>query len=968
MSTRGTFLGLVLGLILLGADAKPALAKDPRLSWYTLSTPHARIHYHAGLEPLARRTGQVITGIQERLVEWLGVWPSEPTEIVLSDGSEDANGFASVLPYASIVLYATAPSEMDNLSHYDEWLPTLLAHEQTHIVHIDTASGVPGAVSSLLGKTWIPNQLLPRWFLEGLAVLAETRLSGGGRLRSALFEMQLRANFLEDRVATLDQISGTVSHYPGAGLWYLYGAHFVEFIERLYGPSVFGSIVTDIGDDIVPFGISRALYRATGRPVEDLYRAFVENRRQHFAHQLAELVQQGLREGKRLSFHGGATANPRFIPKTCGTASSVSYFRDDWRQRPGFVAWSEGEVEPIQRSSQNTLSWFGDCQAVFEALAPSPRQYSFSDLYRIDGRQPNADPVRLTVGRRASDPDVSSDGRFVTYVTNQAGTTTLMLAELDGTQLVNERELVESAPFDQVGSPRFSPNGEKIAYTVFKKGGYRDIRIVSRGTGEVLEITNDRATDRQPSWSPDGRTLYFSSDRSSVPNIYAFEIELGELRQVTRVRTGAFMPEVSPDQKTLFYVGYSSDGFDLYEFELVRSLDAEVSDPPPRSPDAPDFGAPALGSAEPYRALPSLRPRALELDLRHDPAGTRLLLGMSGSDAIDRHRFSSVATFEPEGNQPDLRAGYQYRRLPVGFGMSAFRTSDPDLRYEYGSAASRITETRLGAESRLSIPFPAQYAGEFVELAYRMTRVSSELPTGVRADPYGTVPSDPFRGTLGTLSLGYSYSSLEWYAASVGYERGFFVNANLDVSDPRLGGELEGVSTSVQTGGYLPLWPRAQHVLALRLSLAASQGRAGAIWGLGGLQQTDLLNALLRNQGVSRFGLRGYPSARFRGRRLVLGQVEYRFPLLTVDRGISTLPFFVRRLGLAFSSDWGGAFTEFDPDHPLEPFHLSLSAELFWDMILGYRRSMRWALGYSRGTDPEALPGGAGYLVMTSAL
>ena len=144
---------------------RPARAGDPRLQWFTLSTPNFRIHYHGGLETHAQRAAQVSEQLFAYLVRWLGRPPRERTEIVLTDVSDSSNGYANVLPYSAIVLYVTAPDDMSTLNEYDDWLPTLIAHEQTHIVHIDNVSGIPALVSTVLGKQTAPNQLQPHWLL-----------------------------------------------------------------------------------------------------------------------------------------------------------------------------------------------------------------------------------------------------------------------------------------------------------------------------------------------------------------------------------------------------------------------------------------------------------------------------------------------------------------------------------------------------------------------------------------------------------------------------------------------------------------------------------------------------------------------------------------------------------------------------------------------------------------------------------
>lgn len=955
-----------------------ALAGDPHLAWYTIETPHFRVHFHAGLERAARRTADLAEGLQELLLKWLGTPPPEPTEIVLSDESEQANGYSNVLPYSAVTLYAVAPADMDSLGEYDEWIPTLLVHEQTHIVHTGIASGLPGLVNTLLGKTATPNHLQPRWLIEGLAVLAETRFSGGGRLRSPYFDMMLRADFLDDHVATLDQITGQPMRYPGASLWYLYGAHFVEFIEQLYGSGIFANMAADSGDDVVPFGISRALYRTTGRTVEELYDAFVASRRAHYRKMLGAIEQQGLREGRRLTFHGRGAANPRFVPSACrhGVSvpePSVSYYRDDGDHRPAFVVLSPkergGEPQFTIRSSGDTLGWLRDCRAVFEGSAPSRRNYFFSDLHLFDSQQSPSDPTRLTVGRRATDPDVSPGGRQVTYVRLEAGTTHLMVAELNRShELVHERRLVESMPAEQVFTPRYSPDGRRIAFGVWTRGGYRDIRIVEVASGRVTELFRDRAVDQQPSFSPDGRFLFFSSDRSGVSNIYAWEFDTSRMYRVTNVRTGAFMPEPSPDGRSLVYVGYGSTGFDLYWLDLDPSVWELVQRTESARDDGVPLGTSPVSTIRHYSAWPSLRPRALQLDYKTDSSASRLTLAATGSDAIDRHRVTAKAVFEPEGTSPDVSLHYDYRRLPFRMDLEVFRDSDPNLTYEYGTRRSKTTEIRWGAETSLSIPFNDQFQSQSVGLSYRLTRVDIELPTGEGADPYATVPVDPWRGTLGTLRLSYAFSNTESYTHSLATERGMRGHVTVARSDPRIGGELAGTSVFAKVAGYLPVWSSHHHVLATSLSLGAADGRAGGSYALGGMQQTDLLQSFIERVAQDRFSLRGYPSGRFRGRRLVLGQVEYRFPLITIDRGKSTLPLFFRRLGGALGSDMGGAFSSFDPDHPTDPFRVSFAGELWLDTLAGYRAPMHWVFGYCLGTGEGAIEGGTGYFALSSTL
>ena len=969
-------------LFVLGVT-RVAHAGDPRLEWFTLTTPNFKINYHGGLEAQAQRLAQVAEQTLTYLVRWLGRPPRERTEVVLTDVSDSSNGFANVLPYSAVTLYVTAPDDLSILNDYDDWLPTLISHEQTHIVHLDNVSGLPALVSDVLGKQTAPNQLQPHWLLEGLAVYAESKLTGGGRLRSSLFDMYLRADILDHEFASLDQISNEPRRWPGATLWYLYGSKFVEFIAQTYGDSVFAAIAADTGDDAVPFALNRPIHRATGRTYPELYAAFQAATQRRVAELTARVDQRGRREGRRITFHGRGTLAPRFIPQHCWstygiTEPSVAYFRDDGHDAAG-VAWIPvgapgGAARALVRSQAGSPSLLPNCDIVFQSNAPSRRLYYFNDLFALRAgaralRGWENSRVRLTVGRRARDPDVSHDGRHVAYVTDRAGTTTLRIADLsaDG-ELTHERAAHHSFPNEQVFTPRFSPDDQHIAYGVWTRGGYRDLRIYDIATSRIVTLWRDRAIDQEPSWSPDGRWLLFSSDRSGVSNVYAWDRLTHQLKQVTNVYTGAFLPEVSPAGDQLVYVGYGAAGFDLYvmDFKPEQWLDAE---PYRETRDDRVFidDRGYLGPSN-YNPLPTLRPRALKFDYSGDSSGQRLIASVSGSDVVGLHSVSATAVFQPHNSEPDLYAAYGYfgLRNPVGAGVS--RTTDPRTQFQYGSTVQSIQRNRISANTSITFPLPGEFYGQQVTIAYSASHVGANLPTGTRADPYAPVPSQPFTGFASSIGVGYYFSNVEQYLYSVAAERGLSVALHLERFDKLLGSELTGTSAMVRAVSYHPMPWGGHHVLALGATLAASDGNAVPGYALGGYQDSPLLNSILDNAAQSRVSLRGYPSGQFQGSHLLLLQSEYRFPLLWIDRGLSTLPLFIKGVSGALGADYGSAFSDFEDQNLWQKLRLGLAAEIWTYMTLGYGLDVQLALGYALGTGTGAIPGGTSYLVVASGL
>src|SRR6478609_9211111 len=72
---------------------------DPYLEWYTLETPHFRVHYHGGLEAIAQRTANLAEAIRARVAPQLLHAPDDVTHIRLADVSDSANGDAQAVPY-----------------------------------------------------------------------------------------------------------------------------------------------------------------------------------------------------------------------------------------------------------------------------------------------------------------------------------------------------------------------------------------------------------------------------------------------------------------------------------------------------------------------------------------------------------------------------------------------------------------------------------------------------------------------------------------------------------------------------------------------------------------------------------------------------------------------------------------------------------------------------------------------------
>ena len=111
----------------------------------------------------------------------------------------------------------------------------------------------------------------------------------------------------------------------------------------------------------------------------------------------------------------------------------------------------------------------------------------------------------------------------------------------------------------RVGDPQASPKGDLVAFTITDMDkaankGTTQIYLVPLGGGEMRQLTNDEHSSTSPRWSPDGEKLAFISARDGESQIWTIDVSSGALKKITSISTGAADPVWSPDGKLLAFV------------------------------------------------------------------------------------------------------------------------------------------------------------------------------------------------------------------------------------------------------------------------------------------------------------------------------------------------------------------------------------------------------------------------------
>jgi len=110
-----------------------------------------------------------------------------------------------------------------------------------------------------------------------------------------------------------------------------------------------------------------------------------------------------------------------------------------------------------------------------------------------------------------------------------------------------------------VSDPQLSPDGKWVAYTVTTPSlqdnrGISRVWVAEAATGRSRQLTGGPGSDRQPRWSPDGKTLAFISTREGGAQVWLLPIGGGDARKLSSLPDGASDPIWLPDGSGLLVV------------------------------------------------------------------------------------------------------------------------------------------------------------------------------------------------------------------------------------------------------------------------------------------------------------------------------------------------------------------------------------------------------------------------------
>jgi outer membrane protein assembly factor BamA len=179
------------------------------------------------------------------------------------------------------------------------------------------------------------------------------------------------------------------------------------------------------------------------------------------------------------------------------------------------------------------------------------------------------------------------------------------------------------------------------------------------------------------------------------------------------------------------------------------------------------------------------------------------------------------------------------------------------------------------------------------------------------------------------LWLGWSVSNARSFGYSISREQGGYAGVTTELTRSALGSDGNATAFTADIRGYLRAFPR-HGVIAARVAAASSSGDevARRVFSASGSGPRPAAFAF----DTDAIGLmRGFEEGDVIGYHAAVVNIDYRFPLLDVQRGWGTLPIFLRQVHGAVFADvgqaWNGTFNRAD-------LRRSYGAELSFDTVV----------------------------------
>ena len=896
---------LTAWLLLLGA-ALPASAQfhtmgaDPGgLRWNQIETPTYRVVYPRGLDSLARAYALTLERAATPVGGSIGIRPNaaygNKMPVILHPWTAYSNGQVTWTPRRMELL--TVPDAFPD--EVTPWVRQLGIHESRHVAQLQAGAMKPFRWLNVLGGQLIPGGIAAIYggpaFFEGDAVVAETALTPAGRGRSADFLEYYRVSFAAGDLRDFWRWRyGSQRYYTPD--YYRAGYLAVGGIRATFDvPDLSARFYQRVARHGVAFlNWDKTIREATGLRFKDAFAAVCDTL-QHFW-EADELARGPFLQTEPV------TAVPRRFTEYTGLdhqGDHIYAIQSGITQPDRLVRiYPDGTVEPHML--------LGTHASGPESGGPLGRTYwsevvrdarwplrSYSIIRSFDGKYAR----KLTRKTRYYNP-VPAPHEPVLSVTEYPvdGTSRVVLLDAENGSRLRDWQ---------------APEGMQVVETIWVDDELFASAITEAGAG-LYRVADGFTPVLGPSpvnigalWAQDGQ-LMFSSDLTGVQELYALDPSDGRVNRLTNLRFGGMDFDLEVD--SLFFSVLQPEGRLVHKvaWSDLQPVEADFT----QLPKYPFAEALAAGEQKPVDW-------DAPVELSEPKAYNKLAhLFRFHSWLPFYFHFDSVDDLSMETLAQDAGLGataFWQNDLGTSYGFAGYHAARVDGRWWHSLHAS-LTYTGLYPVIEASVDFGDRYAFEYI-----LEEDPEKQLIRLNTRSLG-VPS--VSGTLKTY--------IPWNFTSGGWQRGLVPTATLLWNTDRFQDGRSMSRTTLSLRGYIMQSTPASRVYP-RLGVGAEMGVSfrwipglispsafGYLYGyLPGLHETHGLRWSVMysrsfdgvfSEAFANTAPRGFPASVTRWLASypsqIKGALDYKLPLIPVDRAILGPVAYLRNFELTLHGDY----------------------------------------------------------------
>jgi hypothetical protein len=529
-------LRFALGIAFVAAAAAPARAqfgqnKIPydKFDWQIYRSTHFQIYFYSKEKDALTKVASFAESAYDELSRSLNYQIPHPIPLIYYANHSEFEQTNTELDFIDEGVGAFALPTRDRMvlpiDIPDAYLQSVIQHELTHIFEFEILFQ-----GNFLRAVTSP---IPQWFMEGLA-------SYYGHDETNRSRMYLRDAVITDNIPQIAHGAQINPYFA-----YRFGHAVFDFIEHDWGKDAVRDFVyewrTSVGG-----GIQRVIRRSLDLSPEDFDNRFRRYMRQRY---LPILTSKGEPVDFGEQFHIKEN-DSRFS----WDVSPVPFPSGDF-----VAAVSTYDLTvPTLNASPDVVIYDVRHRKLYKNLS---KGYTTRYEYLI------AQAVTISLDSPGRVVGVAPDGNHVVaFVRRERGRYLAFFNVLEG-------KLEREVPFpgiDQELSPSYSADGKRIYFSGVANGNF-DIFSYDLASGAVTDITRDAAYDTAPTPSPDGKWVYYSSTSGNFTKLFRVDPANPSVKeQVTFGEWNDDDPFVSPDGKRLFYTSDRDGGiYNIFSADLA---------------------------------------------------------------------------------------------------------------------------------------------------------------------------------------------------------------------------------------------------------------------------------------------------------------------------------------------------------------------------------------------------------------